>query len=129
MLFRSDPRVRSLADVDKLPFGLSKALLRRASVVITTDSGPRHIAAAFGTPTVVLHGPMDPRLGMSDHENLIELRKDLPCSPCGRRICPLKHHDCMVELSVHDVARATSELLAMISDTDEPHPLNLENVE
>ncbi len=124
-----DPRVRSLADVDTLPFGLSKALLRRASVVITTDSGPRHIAAAFGTPTVVLHGPMDPRLGMSDHENLIELRKDLPCSPCGRRICPLKHHDCMVELSVHDVARATSELLARISNTDEAHPLNLENVE
>ena len=111
----NDSRVRSLADVDKLPFGLSKALLRRASVVITTDSGPRHIAAAFRTPTVVLHGPMDPRLGMSDQKNLIELRKELPCSPCGKRTCPLEHHDCMVGLAVHDVARATGELLAMVS--------------
>ncbi|HAU50052.1 MAG TPA: lipopolysaccharide heptosyltransferase II [Planctomycetaceae bacterium] len=125
----NDSRVRSLADVDKLPFGLSKALLRRASVVITTDSGPRHIAAAFQTPTVVLHGPMDPRLGMSDQKNLIELRKELPCSPCGQRTCPLEHHDCMVGLSVHDVARATGELMAMVSHKGEALPSNLENVE
>ena len=125
----NDSRVRSLADVDKLPFGLSKALLRRASVVITTDSGPRHIAAAFRTPTVVLHGPMDPRLGMSDHKNLIELRKELPCSPCGQRICPLEHHDCMVRLSVDDVAHATGELLDMVSHTGAAHPSNLENIE
>ncbi len=110
-----DPRVRSLADVKQLPFGLSKALLRRASVVISTDSGPRHIAAAFRTPTVVLLGPMDPRLGRSDQENLVELRKELPCSPCGQRTCPLEHHDCMVELSVHDVARATRDLLNRVS--------------
>ena len=125
----NDSRVRSLADVDKLPFGLSKALLRRASIVITTDSGPRHIAAAFRTPTVVLHGPMDPRLGMSDHKNLIELRKELPCSPCGQRTCPLEHHDCMVRLSVDDVAHATSELLTMVSRKGEAHPSNLENIE
>ncbi|MDO7681573.1 MAG: glycosyltransferase family 9 protein [Pirellulales bacterium] len=125
----NDSRVRSLADVDKLPFGLSKALLRRASIVITTDSGPRHIAAAFRTPTVVLHGPMDPRLGMSDHKNLIELRKELPCSPCGQRICPLEHHDCMVGLSVDDVAHATGELLDMVSHKGEAHPSNLENIE
>ena len=124
----NDSRVRSLADVEKLPFGLSKALLRRASIVITTDSGPRHIAAAFRTPTVVLHGPMDPRLGMSDHKNLIELRKELPCSPCGQRTCPLKHHDCMVGLSVDDVAHATGELLAMVSRKGKAHPSNLENV-
>lgn len=124
-----DSRVRSLANVDKLPFGLSKALLRRASVVITTDSGPRHIAAAFQTPTVVLHGPMDPRLGMSDQKNLRELRKELPCSPCGQRTCPLEHHDCMVGLSVHDVARATGELMSMVSHKGEALPSNLENVE
>ena len=124
----NDPRVRSLADVNKLPFGLSKALLRRASVVITTDSGPRHIAAAFQTSTVVLHGPMDPRLGMSHQKNLVELRKELPCSPCGQRTCPLEHHDCMVGLSVHDVARATGELLAMVSCKFEGLPSNLENV-
>jgi len=107
----ADPRVASLADVDDLPLGLSKALLRRAAVVVTTDSGPRHLAAAFGTPTVVLHGPMDPRLSQSDHRWLEEVRLDLPCSPCGRRECPLGHHDCMRLLAPADVGRIMFDLL------------------
>lgn len=105
------PAVQSLADVKDLPFGLAKALLRRADVVVTTDSGPRHIAAAFGTPTVVLLGPMDPRLSRSDQRHLVEMRLDLPCSPCGKRVCPLGHHDCMRLLTVDDVGAAMLSLL------------------
>jgi heptosyltransferase-2 len=106
-----DPAVRSLADEPRLPFGLSKAVLKRAAAVVTSDSGPRHIAAAFGTPTVVLHGPMDPLLSRSDQPRLVEMRLDLPCSPCGRRICPLTHHDCMRLLAVEDVGAALLSLL------------------
>jgi len=105
------PHVQGLADVEKLPFGLAKALLRQAAVLVTSDSGPRHIAAAFGTPTVVLHGPMDPRLSRSDQRHLVELRHDLPCSPCGRRVCPLGHHDCMRLLTVEDVGVAMLSLV------------------
>jgi heptosyltransferase II len=103
--------VQSLADEAKLPFGLSKAVLRRAAVLVTTDSGPRHIAAAFGTPTVVLLGPMDPRLSRSEQRHLVEMRLDLACSPCGRRVCPLQHHDCMRLLAVDDVASRMFQLL------------------
>lgn len=106
-----DPRVASLAGIDDLPIGLSKALLRRAAIVVTTDSGPRHLAAAFGTPTVVLHGPMDPRLSRSDHRWLEEVRLELPCSPCGRRECPLGHHDCMRLLAADEVGRIMLDLL------------------
>jgi len=106
-----DPAVQSLADEPKLPFGLSKAVLRRANVLVTSDSGPRHIAAAFGTPTVVLLGPMDPRLSRSDQRHLLEMRLDLPCSPCGRRVCPLQHHDCMRLLTVDDVGSTMLRLL------------------
>jgi len=105
------PAVQSLADEPKLPFGLSKAVLRRADVLVTSDSGPRHIAAAFGTPTIVLHGPMDPRLSRSDQRHLVEMRLDLPCSPCGRRVCPLEHHDCMRLLTVDDVGSRMFQLL------------------
>jgi heptosyltransferase II len=105
------PAVQSLADEPKLPFGLSKAVLRRAAVLVTSDSGPRHIAAAFGTPTVVLHGPMDPRLSRSDQRHLVEMRLDLPCSPCGRRVCPLQHHDCLRLLTVDDVGSTMLRLL------------------
>lgn len=103
--------VRSLADEAALPFGLAKAVIRRADAVVTTDSGPRHIAAAFRRPTVVLHGPMDPRLSRSEEPRLVELRLDLPCSPCGKRTCPLGHHDCMRLLTVDDVGRSVLALL------------------
>ena len=97
------PAVQSLADEQSLPFGLSKAIMRRASALVSSDSGPRHIAAAFRTPTIVLHGPMDPRLSRSDEPNMVEMSLDLPCSPCGKRECPLGHHDCMRLLHVDDV--------------------------
>ncbi len=105
------PAVRSLADEEKLPFGLAKAVVRRADAVVTTDSGPRHIAAAFRRPTIVLHGSMDPRLSRSEEPRLVELRLDLPCSPCGKRTCPLVHHDCMRLLAVDDVGRSVLTLL------------------
>lgn len=41
--------------------GSLKAVVRRAGLMVTNDTGPRHIAAAFGVPTVTLFGPTDPR--------------------------------------------------------------------
>lgn len=41
--------------------GSLKAVVRRASLMVTNDTGPRHIAAAFGVPVVSLFGPTDPR--------------------------------------------------------------------
>ena len=104
------PNVRSLADVPELPIGLSKALFRRAALAVSSDSGPRHIAAAFGVPTVALVGPVDPRLGRSDEQRCTELRVDLPCSPCNEPVCPLHHHDCLRLITVEQVADAAVDL-------------------
>ena len=41
--------------------GALKPLCARASIMVTNDTGPRHIAAAMGTPLVSLFGPTDPR--------------------------------------------------------------------
>jgi heptosyltransferase II len=41
--------------------GSLKATVRRSAIMVTNDTGPRHIAAAFGVPTVSLFGPTDPR--------------------------------------------------------------------
>ncbi len=44
-----------------ITIGALKGVVRRAAVMLTNDTGPRHIAAAFGVPTVTLYGPTDPR--------------------------------------------------------------------
>ncbi|MFM8734566.1 MAG: glycosyltransferase family 9 protein [Pirellulales bacterium] len=105
------PAVRGLGDVADLPVGLSKAIYARAAASVSSDSGPRHIAAAFGVPTVALIGPTDPRLGRSDPGGCVEIRLDLACAPCDRGECPLGHHDCMRLIDVERVADAVLGLL------------------
>ena len=105
------PAVRGLADVADLPLGLSKAVYARADAAVSSDSGPRHIAAGFGVPTVALLGPTDPRIGRSDPDRCVEIRRTLACSPCDRAECPLGHHDCMRLIDVEEVGTATLEAL------------------
>lgn len=113
------PAVAGLHDIDDLPIGLSKGIFAQATLAVSSDSGPRHIAAAFGVPTVALVGPTDPRLGRSAPSRCVELRRELPCSPCNATECPLGHHDCMRMISVEDAIRATLDLgpLAQFANT------------
>lgn len=92
------PRVMSLADVPA-SLGLSKACVRRARLMITTDSGPRHFAAAFGVPLVSLFGPTPPVWGNNPTVKETQLMvADLDCLGCHKRECPWGHHRCMLEL-------------------------------
>lgn len=104
------PRVWSMAE-EPLGLGLSKACVRRADVMITTDSGPRHFAAAFGTPTVSLYGPTDPLWSVNYNPHAIDVRLPLACSPCMKRVCPLGHHQCMRDLTPDRVLAAVDRLL------------------
>ena len=58
------------------------ALLKRANLVISGDSGPMHIAAAVGTPLIAIHGPTDPALSGPVSPTAIVLRSEIWCSPC-----------------------------------------------
>ena len=85
------------------------SLYRDASLVITTDSGPMHLAAAVGTPVVALFGPTDPaRTGPYGTGHRI-IRRGLSCSPCFRKQC--KAPRCMTEITVEDVFTAVKEIL------------------
>lgn len=56
------PRIASMGELGThLPIGLTKAVMSRARLVVTSDSGPRHIAVALNRPVVSLFGPTDPR--------------------------------------------------------------------
>ena len=58
------------------------ALLKRANLVISGDSGPMHIAAAIGTPLIAIHGPTDPALSGPISPMATILRSEIWCSPC-----------------------------------------------
>jgi heptosyltransferase-2 len=101
--------VRSMANHD-LSLETSKSCIRRLQVLVTTDSGPRHIASAFDVPTVTLFGPIDPRWSYNYASFGIEMFDQLECSPCGKRTCPLVHHRCMRELTSDRVLGAVKTL-------------------
>jgi lipopolysaccharide heptosyltransferase II len=64
------------------------ALLQRADLLITGDSGPMHIAAALGTPLIAIHGPTDPALSGPISPLATVLRSTIWCSPCYNAIGP-----------------------------------------
>jgi heptosyltransferase II len=112
IVFRAQhPRVFSLADQ---PLGLAatKTCLRQSRLLVSTDSGPRHIAAAFGRPVVTLLGPTLP-VWIDNPTIRGELvRTDLDCLGCAKRVCPLGHHRCMKELSPDAVFQAVVRVIS-----------------
>jgi heptosyltransferase-2 len=106
----ADERIVSLADEPK-SVGLSKAIIKRANLVVTTDSGPRHFATAFGIPTVSLFGPTHIQWTLTHHPQGLHLQKQVDCGPCQKGECPEKHHKCMVEMMPDDVLPACLKLL------------------
>ncbi len=102
------PAVVSLAD-EPLSIGLTKAAVRRLGVLITTDSGPRHFAAAFGLPVVTLFGPTHIEWTETYFSHAVNVQKPVPCGPCQLRVCPLDHR-CMTTLTPQDVLAALTRL-------------------
>jgi heptosyltransferase-2 len=106
------PGVYSLAD-QPLSLGLTKACIRRADLLITTDSGPRHFAAAFGRPVITLFGPTHIAWTETYYLRSIHLQKKVDCGPCQLRTCPLDHR-CMKLLMPAEVFDAAQQLLTRV---------------
>ena len=84
------------------------ALLERCAVCLTCDSGPMHIAAAVGTPTIALFGPTDPIRHRPYGTGHTVIEKSVSCRPCYKRTCHRKDlpHLCMKEISTDEVIEA-----------------------
>lgn len=106
-----DARVRSMGCARDLPLGLSKAVIERSDLVISTDSGPRHMAVAFNKPIVTLFGSVSPALTRTYNQPETILSLGLDCQPCGQYTCPLKHARCMKDLDSHRVLAAASKII------------------
>ena len=90
-------------------------VLTNAAVLLTTDSGPAHVANALGTPTVVLFGAgneLNTAPFNKSNSQIIRLGR-LACEPCTKNKCPLfDQPKCLLEL---DEAIITAEVLKLIN--------------
>lgn len=108
------PRPMVLSGLPRLRDAM--AVIERMSVFVSNDTGPMHIAAALGCPTVGLFGPSDTDKyrPWGDHTRVVSAR--LSCAPCPqlRDTCHLhgrKAGECMERIPVDDVFAAAAALL------------------
>jgi heptosyltransferase-2 len=93
-------------------------LIKRCNFFVTNDSGPMHIAAAFGVPLVAIFGPTDHVGTAPCSDKAIIVRQSVDCAPCKLRVCPTDHR-CMTAVSSDDVVQA-AQLLYEANITGEP---------
>ncbi|QJA06234.1 lipopolysaccharide heptosyltransferase II [Thermosulfurimonas marina] len=86
------------------------AVLQRAAVFVSNDSGLMHLAAALRRPQVALFGSTDPEATGPLNPRARVIFRGLSCSPCLARTCPEGHYRCLGEISVAEVLEATLEI-------------------
>lgn len=95
---------------------LLKAMISQVDLLLSNDTGPRHIAVAFRKPVVCIMGPTSPAYTESPWEQGHVIRVDVDCGPCQKPLCPTDHR-CMTRIDVESVVSAVLELLPTRDDT------------
>ena len=86
------------------------AVLATVDLVVTNDTGPAHIGAALGRPTIVIFGPTNPLTTRPFSPEAEILRHPPECAPCMLRDCPIDHR-CMTAITVDEVFERSHALL------------------
>lgn len=103
-----------MIDLTKLGIDLTllKSIVARSRLMVTNDTGPRHIAVAMNVPVVTVFGPTDPIWSEIDFELERKVSVDVFCGPCQKKRCPLDHR-CMTLVSPDMVFQRAEELLSV----------------
>jgi ADP-heptose:LPS heptosyltransferase len=111
---RAPERARALALPGALTLGELGALLARADLLVTNNSGPAHLAAALGTPVVDLYALTNPQHTPWRVPARV-LSHPVPCRNCLRSRCPQGHQLCLRGVPVQSAVDAALDLLAAAS--------------
>lgn len=106
----------------RLPLAETAALIERADFFIGSDSGPAHLAAAAGIPSLVLFsGTNRPRQWRPWSRRTMILRHRVACRPCHQKVCPLADHPCMAGIAPERVYRASLRWWRRLHRQESPH--------
>lgn len=94
----------------KTDLGTATAILSELDLFISNDMGLAHIAAAVGTPTIVIFGPTNDITTRPLGANVEIIREPVECSPCMLRECPIDHR-CMTRISPERVFETAAKML------------------
>jgi len=86
------------------------ALVKRCSVLVSSDSAPLHVASSVDTPSIALFGPTDPKRHVVPTKKSLVLQKGLKCSPCYHANCR-RDYKCMKAIKPEEVYEALSRFL------------------
>jgi heptosyltransferase II len=86
------------------------ALMERCHLLVTNDTGTMHVATAVGTPVVAIFGSTPPLTTGPWGDGHVVVKRDVPCSPCWKRICPTDHQ-CMDLITVDEVEEVVDKQL------------------
>jgi heptosyltransferase II len=107
---RDGARHRERIEIKDMDVRELKVCLARAALVVTNDTGPRHISAALSVPTIVILGPMDERYTVYPNSFTHCMSKELPCRPCNRKQCD-RDHECLKGIGPGEVLHKAEEVL------------------
>ena len=94
----------------KTDLATATAILSLADLFISNDMGLAHIAAATGTPTIVLFGPTNELTTHPLGPHVEIIREPVECSPCMLRSCPIDHR-CMTRITPERVFESAVKML------------------
>jgi len=97
-----------------LTLGSLKEIVRRCDLMVTNDTGPRHIAAALDVPVVTIFGPTYPEWTEIYFEKERKVAVKVFCGPCQKKVCPLDHR-CMTRVTPGMVFDASMTLLGRLT--------------
>ena len=86
-------------------------ILAAVDLLITNDTGPAHIAAAMGRPTLVIFGPTNPLTTRPFSSTAELVRRPPDCAPCMLRDCPIDHR-CMTAINPEEVFERARAILS-----------------
>ncbi|TFE68240.1 glycosyltransferase family 9 protein [Methylacidiphilum caldifontis] len=91
----------------EIPLSMLMAIIGNAQATISGDSGPAHLSAALGCPTLVLFGPTDASEARPIGKKVIVVQSEASCSPCWHNICLNKKYPmcCLSEISVEKIIK------------------------